>query len=80
MDDLSSVLSSLWDFLVYIFNSIMSLLDFISSYILDLPVFLIVIFKQLPTFVQTGIGFIIATIVLVFVMKIIKHVKDATID
>ena len=49
-------------------------------YILDLPVFLITIFSNLPRFMQTGISMILTTLIVVFVMKIIKHVRDASVS
>ncbi len=72
---IESILNKLIEFLSYILDSLDSLLKFIAMYILDLPVFLITIFANLPKFMQTGISMILTTLIVVFVMKIIKHVK-----
>lgn len=80
METLTDILNKLLEFLGFIFNSLVNLLDFISVYILDLPVVLFTMFSELPEFMQTGISIILGTIVLLFVMKIIKHVRETVVS
>jgi len=80
METLTDILNKLLEFLGFIFDSLINLLDFISVYILDLPVVLFTMFSELPDFMQTGISIILGTIVLLFVMKIIKHVRETVVS
>lgn len=71
------ILVTLVNFLSFILSSLVSLLEFISLYILDLPVLLMNIFNGLPQFMQTGISIVLSCIVVSFVLKLIKLVNDA---
>ena len=77
---MAEILGKLFDLLKYLVSSLANLLEFTIMYILDLPVFLVTIFSNLPRFMQTGISMILTTLIVVFVMKIIKHVRDASVS
>lgn len=80
METLTDILNKLLEFLGFIFDSLINLLDFISIYILDLPAVLFTMFSKLPDFMQTGISIILGSIVLIFVMKVIKHVRETIVS
>lgn len=49
-----------------------SLIDFLLTYLFDLPFFIINMFVELPTFAKAGLSVLVGSIVIAFIFRIIK--------
>ena len=76
----------IWDFLVQFFTFLsnsgaktIEFFKFLFSVVLEIPYMLLTIFNNLPDFMQTGISIVFHGILLIFILKFIKLIRDVTI-
>lgn len=69
---LLSFITFLFNFIISIPSYFSSLLDFLKVYVIELPITLLSIFVELPTFVQTGLMVVIYAMYIAFALKILK--------
>lgn len=68
-----------FDYLVNISFDIKEFFNFIFSVVLELPSMFITIFNNLPDFMCDGLSFAFTGISIIFILKIVKMIRDITI-
>lgn len=79
-------LQSVWSFILSLFkflgnsiSSITTVFDYIVGYVFELPTIILNIFNSLPDFMRLGFSVMFNCIIFIFVLKIIKIIRDITI-
>lgn len=79
-------LQSIWSFILALFKflvnsipNITNVFDYIVGYVFELPNIILTIFNSLPDFMQLGFRVMFNCIIFMFILKIIKIIRDVTI-
>lgn len=81
----NSVFGLLGDFISFIASCLSligsyfsSLIEFLKTYLFELPTILFSIFSELPIFVQTGLTVVIFSLIIAFIFRMIKLIIPFT--
>lgn len=86
LETASSFLFMIWDFIVQLFTFLtnsgaktIEFFKFLFSVVLEIPYMLLTVFNNLPDFMQLGISIVFHGVLFIFILKIIKIIRDVTI-
>ena len=69
----------LFDFLVNNIANITKVFNYITTYVFEIPTIILTIFNNLPDFMQLGFQVVFSSIIFIFILKILKIIRDVTI-
>lgn len=86
LDTASEFLSSIFNFIILLFDflvnnitNITKIFDYITTYVFEIPTIVLSVFNNLPDFMQLGFQVIFGSVIFIFVLKIIKIIRDCMI-
>lgn len=75
MHTLGAIFDLLGDILTFLGTMVIGAFDFFRIVFLDLPIFLLDIFNDLPMFIRMGISGVFGVVIVITVLRVLKLLK-----